>query len=1143
MLSLLVLGTLLINLSAAVLITKPVYAPADWWNTSWQYRKEIAVDSTKVDADLTAFPVLINVTDGDLALKAQDDGDDIAFTNEAGVQLSHEIESYDNSAGHLVAWVNANLSSTIDTVLYMYYGNAGAFNQEDAAGVWDSNYMMVQHLEETTLSETSPLPWDKYEGNPILNGSQNGFASVFYDGDTSLYHLFCSWGSVLHFTSTDGKTGWLADPENPVLSGNGEGVPMVWKEDGWWYMLYRYGGPNAIGLANSTDATHWTRYEGNPVLQFSPPSFIDPWGVIKVGSTYYLWFNDGFGTGGRAVGLATSTDLKSWTQDPANPIFMSGRYCTFPFKYDGYYYMLVPLYTYADYGVIELYRDVDPTFYPSSREYLGVTVGPGPEGEWDDRRFDTPCVLTDTIYRDTYLASNNELWMYYAATGTPTGSGADWWTGMTIETNITEALPDPVDTTCYDSTSNDNDGLVIGSLDLNAIGQIDGADDFDGADTYIDCGDSESLKGMDTLTLEAWFKPEAWNNGVVSKWGGWTPGTGGSWIMFQGSSGNIGWGVVTETSWASLSGSTLPTGAWYHLVGVYDGSQIRMYVNGVPDGTPQAVSGRIASTDHPAYIGRYTSVRTTGIIDEVRVSNVSRSPEWISTEFNNQHDPSSFMTVGGEEAAPAGPNTPPIASDLAITPSMPSTTDDLVGSYTYFDADGDPESGTEIRWYKDAVLQPAYNDTLTISASSTAPGEEWFFTVRPSDGEDFGTLQTAPSVTITEEAPETRTFGKTNQGARQWRLFPWYEKVACRFEAPEEGDIFAITAYCQARASGMQFRTVIYSDNAGAPNALLAYGDLAALSETAGWQSAPVSLPITGSTHYWIGLQYAGRGGCNLWYDPGTSGQTAENPEFGIPDNPFGAASYLDYVLSIYANYTAGAPPPPPVDTTPPTYSDVGANPTDAGHACLFSTRWSDDVELSGYVFGNNNTGTWLNSTWTPLSGVSDWSNETRVLNPTVGALVQYRFYCNDTSNNWNSTPIYSLRTRSPVEMLFSVSSNSTVSDIAFNATSKEITFTVEGSTGTTGHLNIFLSDRLISDITGLTIYFDGDEMAYTATPTEDGWTIQLTYQHSKHTVRIVLSSASPAGYGFTDVLIATAMTAVAAAAALLILYRKKRLL
>jgi len=52
------------------------YQPAPWWDNKWLRRKPIVIDHTKVAANLTDFPVLIDLTDADLASKAQDDGDD-----------------------------------------------------------------------------------------------------------------------------------------------------------------------------------------------------------------------------------------------------------------------------------------------------------------------------------------------------------------------------------------------------------------------------------------------------------------------------------------------------------------------------------------------------------------------------------------------------------------------------------------------------------------------------------------------------------------------------------------------------------------------------------------------------------------------------------------------------------------------------------------------------------------------------------------------------------------------------------------------------------------------------------------------------------------------------------------------------------
>ncbi|MFQ6070463.1 MAG: DUF2341 domain-containing protein, partial [Candidatus Aminicenantales bacterium] len=64
----------------------------------FQYQRQIVIDSTKVEADLTGFPVLIYLaSDSDLASKAQDDGDDIMFSDSAGNKLSHEIEYFNGT--------------------------------------------------------------------------------------------------------------------------------------------------------------------------------------------------------------------------------------------------------------------------------------------------------------------------------------------------------------------------------------------------------------------------------------------------------------------------------------------------------------------------------------------------------------------------------------------------------------------------------------------------------------------------------------------------------------------------------------------------------------------------------------------------------------------------------------------------------------------------------------------------------------------------------------------------------------------------------------------------------------------------------------------------------------------------------------
>jgi len=130
---------------------EPDSASASWYNDSWLYRKTLTIDPAQVAGDLTDFPVLVSFTDSDVATSAQEDADDIIFIDSSGAKLAHEIESYASSTGTLVAWVKVpSLSSTNQTQIYMYYGNAGVGSQEQAEKVWDEDFAMVQHLNEAS---------------------------------------------------------------------------------------------------------------------------------------------------------------------------------------------------------------------------------------------------------------------------------------------------------------------------------------------------------------------------------------------------------------------------------------------------------------------------------------------------------------------------------------------------------------------------------------------------------------------------------------------------------------------------------------------------------------------------------------------------------------------------------------------------------------------------------------------------------------------------------------------------------------------------------------------------------------------------------------------------------------------------------
>jgi hypothetical protein len=114
-----------------------------WNDCGWSYRRAITIDRTKVLADQTDFPVLVNIaSDPSLAGHAQSSGNDIIFTlSDETTKIPHKIESYTSTTGALVAWVKVpSLSSSANTVLYMYYGNPTASAQQDTTSTWSYRY-------------------------------------------------------------------------------------------------------------------------------------------------------------------------------------------------------------------------------------------------------------------------------------------------------------------------------------------------------------------------------------------------------------------------------------------------------------------------------------------------------------------------------------------------------------------------------------------------------------------------------------------------------------------------------------------------------------------------------------------------------------------------------------------------------------------------------------------------------------------------------------------------------------------------------------------------------------------------------------------------------------------------------------------
>jgi len=100
-------------------------------------------------------------------------------------------------------------------------------------------------------------------------------------------------------------------------------------------------------------------------------------------------------------------------------------------------------------------------------------------------------------------------------------------------------------------------------------------------------------------------------------------------------------------------------------------------------------------------------------------------------------------------------------------------------------------------------------------------------------------------------------------------------------------------------------------------------------------------------------------------------------------------------------------------DRRAPTYSEFSTTSTRTGASLTFKALWNDNVNVSGYIFESNITGTFSNDTWAPFStfanSTSAYSTAVKTFISATGDVIQWRFWCNDSGNNWRSTSLQSL--------------------------------------------------------------------------------------------------------------------------------------
>ncbi|MEM7036066.1 MAG: LamG-like jellyroll fold domain-containing protein [Bacteroidota bacterium] len=195
--------------------------------------------------------------------------------------------------------------------------------------------------------------------------------------------------------------------------------------------------------------------------------------------------------------------------------------------------------------------------------------------------------------------------------------------------------------------------------------------DFDGVNDFVTVPTSVGLTNANAISVEAWINADVWQANVfqgvvVSKADIGPPTNAQGWILSTGNNGAVSFEVAqtgTNIYEKAESGPTMTTGTWHHIVGTFDGANVKVYIDGV-EADNEAYAGQIDLGTSDIFIGKHTILplrQFDGRIDEVRIWDYALKPWEIQARMN--------QALGGNEPGLLG------YWDMEDGPNMAQATD------------------------------------------------------------------------------------------------------------------------------------------------------------------------------------------------------------------------------------------------------------------------------------------------------------------------------------------------------------------------------------------------------------------------------------------------------------------------------------
>ena len=192
-------------------------------------------------------------------------------------------------------------------------------------------------------------------------------------------------------------------------------------------------------------------------------------------------------------------------------------------------------------------------------------------------------------------------------------------------------------TSLLDQTGKGHTGTIAGPV-WTAQGKFGSALTFDGVNDWVTVNDANDLDFTTGMTMEAWVFPTAsrssWRTVVMKERAGELV-----YSLYAASDTNVPTAyavpAATSQSLEARGSAAVPLNAWTHLAATYDGTTLRLYVNGSLVGSRAVANPLLTSTGVLRFGGNSVwGEFFAGRIDEVRLYNRALAAAEIQADMN-----------------------------------------------------------------------------------------------------------------------------------------------------------------------------------------------------------------------------------------------------------------------------------------------------------------------------------------------------------------------------------------------------------------------------------------------------------------------------------------------------------------------------